>query len=245
MTPDPHPVSSIERLPPINAATAFVNRHFPACSVALLAGSIARGQAHARSDLDIVVLSPGERPRWATFAEFGWPIELFVDSLETYVETFARQAQRRWPLLPVLCAEGTVLIDCDGHARTVRDAATRLLAAGPAPLSDEEVTRDRHFLTVAYDDFADADDPDEARLLGHDLATLAASCYLVSHRRWRGFGTWLPRSLRDDDPALADAFTHALNALYQHDQKDPLLRFAEDALRLVGGHRFEGYGEAW
>ncbi len=127
----------------------------------------------------------------------------------------------------------------------MRDAATRLLAAGLAPLSDEEATRDRHFLTVAYDDFADADDPDEARLLGHELATLAASCYLVSHRRWRGFGKWLLRSLRDDDPALANDFTHALDALYRRNQKDPLLRFAEDALALVGGHRFEGYGEEW
>ncbi len=245
MVPDPHPVSSTERLPPIDAATAFVNRHFPACSVALLAGSVARGQAHARSDLDIVVFSLGERPRWATVAEVGWPIELFVDSLETYAETFARQAQRRWPLLPILCAEGTALIDRDGQARVVRDEATRLLAAGPAPLSDEEVTRDRHFLTVAYDDFADADDPDEARLLGHELATLAASSYLVSHRRWRGFGAWLLRSLRDDNPVLANDVTHALDALYRRNQKDPLLRFAEDALALVGGRRFEGYGEEW
>jgi len=243
--PGPQSASAAQRLQPVDAATAFVDCHFPLCSVALLAGSVARGHAHPRSDLDVVVLSAGEQPRWATFAENGWPIELFVDAPETYAATFERQVQRQWPLLPILCVEGTILVDRNGQAQAVKDAATHVLAAGPGPLNDEDKIRYRHFLTVAYDDFADADDPDEARLLGHELATLAASCYLVSHRQWRGFGKWLLRSLRDADPAQARAFTHALAALDAHGEKDPLLQFVAATLQLVGGHRFEGYGEEW
>jgi len=238
--------ASLDRQPdPGVAALACIHRHFPTCAVALLSGSVGRSEGRPASDLDVVVLSAGEQPRWATFTEAGWPIEVFVHTLESYLPAFGRDVQRRWPFFLVLCAEGRVLIDRDGRARAVQDEARRLLAAGPAPLSREEIDACRHYLTVALDDFADADDLDEARFIGHDLATKAATYYLTSHRHWRGLGKWLLRAVREADPAGAQELLHALAVLYQEGNKAPLHLFAQTVLSSLGGRRFEGYTETW
>src|SRR5947207_2983445 len=81
MVPDNEPA----RLPPIEAAKAFVDRHFPESLAAFLTGSAARGADTTSSDLDIVVIAPlGEEPRWATLHELGWPIELWVQTVASY-----------------------------------------------------------------------------------------------------------------------------------------------------------------
>lgn len=43
------------KLPPIEAAHQFINKHFPNCQGALLAGSVVRGEATETSDLDIII----------------------------------------------------------------------------------------------------------------------------------------------------------------------------------------------
>ena len=40
---------------PIEAASKFIEDHFPKCNAALLAGSVIRGEATETSDLDIIV----------------------------------------------------------------------------------------------------------------------------------------------------------------------------------------------
>ncbi len=227
------------------AALGCIHRHFPACAVALLSGSVVRGERRPASDLDVVVLAAGEQPRWATFTEDGWPVEIFVHTPASYLHAFDRDIQRHWPLFLTLCAGGRVLIDSDGLARAVQEEARRLLAAGPAPLSGKEIEACRHYLTVALDDFADADDPDEARFIGHDLATKAATYYLTSHRHWLGLGKWLLRAFREADPARAQELLHALAVLWQEGNKTPLHRFAQTVLSSLGGRRFEGYTETW
>src|SRR5262245_59462550 len=67
------------RLPPIEVASAFIDGHFPRCLAAFLAGSSSRGEATPTSDLDLLIVDPGEpAPRWATFHAMGWPIETFL-----------------------------------------------------------------------------------------------------------------------------------------------------------------------
>ncbi len=230
---------------PLVAATRFVQHHFPRCVFAVLAGSAAHGEPAPLSDLDLVVIAADEQPRWATYLEWGWPIEVFILTPTMYRAAFARNVQRRRPLLPILCVEGIVLVDRDGCGSEVRAEARRLLDAGPAPLSHEETAEYRYALTWMRDDLADAEDADEARLIGHDVATTAAQCYLAYRRHWVGRGKWLLRDLRDADPARAHEFAQALGALYRHGHKASLLAFADAILQLVGGRRFEGQEDPW
>ena len=238
-------MSSTERPNAVTAAANFVQRHFPTCSVALLAGSTAHGEAHARSDLDLVVISDGEHANWETFEEFGWLIEVFVRTPDSYQTALTNETQGRWPLLTTLCYEGIVLYDRDGLATTIKAEAQRVLEQGPAPLTAEEVAWHQYNLTWMLDDFADADDSTESYLMAHDLATTVAEFLLNYHHQWLGKGKWLIRNLRHADAARADALTKALTAFYQQQDKAPLLDFAEATLNLAGGRQFAGRSANW
>lgn len=239
------PVTPAERPDAITAAIAFIEQEFPTCSVALLAGSVARGEGHARSDLDMVIVSTDATPHWATHEAFGWPIEAFVHTPTSYLENFHYDIRQRWPLRPILCAEGLVLRDSDGLAEAMKATARKLLAEGPAPLNTEEIADYRFTLTWMLDDLADADTSDEARLVGHDLANVAARCLLASQRQWLGKGKWLLRRLREADPARARAWTQALAALDQQNETAPLLHFARGVLDALGGRQFAGQATIW
>lgn len=230
---------------PIATATLFVKQHYPACATAFLAGSVVAGTATASSDLDIVVIVPDEQPRWMTLIAFNWPIEVFILTPDGYRDAFARNVQLRRPLLLALCASGVVLVDRAGVAQQVREEAARLLAAGPPPLTEEEIAACRHELTWMRDDFADAVDLDEARMMAPDLAVTAARVYLAYHRHWLGLGKWLLRELRAADADRARMFTQALTAIHCKGEKAPLLAFADEMLDLVGGPRFGGVSGEW
>jgi hypothetical protein len=244
MSCQPHPEEPIEgsqRRSAVDAASAFVDHHFPECHLALLAGSAAHGPTTAASDLDIVVITPREDvPRWATFREFGWPIETFVHTPDSYPAAFAADVQKRWPLLPLLCRDGVVLRDRAGMAQQIKSEAQALLDQGPAPLNEEEISERRHTVTWMLEDLEGVEDPLEAFLMAGIVAHCAASLLLSLHCRWLGQGKWLPRELRRFDPARAQQLTDAIETLGRTGDKGPLVQFGDAVLDLVGGRRFEG-----
>ncbi len=69
----------------MEAAERFVANQFPSCEAAILAGSVVQGGATETSDLDIVILDEsGPGPFRRTYKAFGWVIEAFVLTKETY-----------------------------------------------------------------------------------------------------------------------------------------------------------------
>lgn len=242
---DSRDAASHEERDPIAIATEFVKQHYPTCSAAFLAGSVAIGAGTPSSDLDILVITPDERPRWTTLMEADWPIEVFILSPDMYRDAFAKDVRRRRPFFLSVCTQSVVLVDRDGIAERMKKEAQQLLAAGPSPLNDEELVEYRHELTWMRDDFADTDDLDEARLMAQDLAVTAARFYLAYHRHWLGLGKWLLRELRAASPAHAREFTEAMSAINCNGDKAPLLAFANAMLDFVGGARFGGVSGDW
>ncbi len=131
------------------------------------------------------------------------------------------------------------LTDRDGLAQTLRDEAHTWYAQGPSPLSADEIAAARYTLTWMVDDLADAGDPDELRLIGHDLVQQAVDYYLLTHQRWLGKGKWRMRQLHEVDPSIARDVAHALVALCEGD-KQPLLQFGALTLDQLGGRGFAG-----
>ena len=74
---------------PIEAATSIPN------CVALLGGSVARGEATKTSDLDIVIVDQSLTScyRESCYSN-GWPVEVFVHNFETYKTFFKMDCDR-------------------------------------------------------------------------------------------------------------------------------------------------------
>lgn len=225
----------------VQAATSLVERDFPHCLAAFLAGSVVRGEATATSDLDIVVIVPPDAPTYReSLRAFGWPVEVFVQTVAIHRQFAAKDAARRRPSTSMMACEGIVLQDRDGWAGRLKQEACALLEQGPPPLTAAELAWARYGLTDLLDDFIAAS-PDDALFVAHDLAQAAADLVLDHHRRWRGRGKWLLRLLRRLDPPLAEQLTAAMRALYEADKRQPLVAFVDNALGLVGGRLWEGF----
>ncbi|MGE6517417.1 nucleotidyltransferase domain-containing protein, partial [Lysinibacillus sphaericus] len=72
-------MGNTKKLNPIEAAKRFINKSFPNCQGAVLAGSVVRGEETDTSDLDIVVFEKSITSSYReSLIDFGWPIEIFV-----------------------------------------------------------------------------------------------------------------------------------------------------------------------
>jgi predicted nucleotidyltransferase len=127
---------------------ALLRSRFPNALGGVLAGSTARGEATASSDIDLVVLLPGPpAPMRRTERVDGQLVEFFIhteDSFHAFVER--ERVQRRSPLLHMV-AHGRIVGERDGRAARVQEAARALWNAGPAVLTHAEIEDRRYRLT--------------------------------------------------------------------------------------------------
>lgn len=230
------------RPPPLEAAKAFVVVHFINCQAALLGGSVARGDATATSDLDLVIITadPGA-PYRESFVYAGWPVEAFVHSEASCFEYFRRDAERRRPSLPTMCAEALVVHDQNGIAGRLRREARALLERGPAHPSAAEIDGQRYKITDLVDDLGGARDRHEAFVTAGELTTAVADLLLDMHGRWRGRGKWVLRALARELPTWEARLRRALDAFVAEGDPVELIAFADAALELAGGRLFEGF----
>ncbi|PEM99655.1 nucleotidyltransferase [Bacillus wiedmannii] len=95
---------------PMEAAQRIITSQFPNCDVALLGGSVVRGEATKTSDLDIVIVDQNLPSCYReSFYSNGWPVEVFVHNFETCKTFFKMDCDRGRPSLPQLVSEGIVL----------------------------------------------------------------------------------------------------------------------------------------
>ncbi len=136
-------------------------------------GSVVSGRRTATSDLDVVVLLHGApAPYRASLRYAGWPVEMFVHTEATWHAYVGRELrERRSPLL-WMCADGLLLFDTDGVGARLAAQARKLTAAGPHPVSEEEIDDRRYAITDLLDDLAGSSDPGE--------------CLFVTRPNWCG-----------------------------------------------------------
>jgi hypothetical protein len=231
------------RIPPVEAATTFLAKSFPHCSVAILGGSAAHGMITPVSDLDIVILDESLHiPFHKTYASDGWIIETFVvtqDSLEALIDTAAETAL---PSLLRMCTDGRILCD-DGSAVELIDRARQALVDGPYVWSSQDIDRARYEITDALLDLLSSDDRAERLFITGKLTSLVHEFILRTERQWIGDGKWALRALRSFDSELSDAFVAALESLYLIDEHEMLDAFIQKALYPYGGFLTANYCE--
>lgn len=229
------------QLDAIQAAHAVIDDRCPTCLAAFLAGSVARGEATATSDLDIMIVVPEGAPTYReSFHAYGWPVEIFVHTPSAHRRFAEQDAARRRPSTAMMDCEGIILRDVDGLAGQLKQEACRMLEQGPPPLTAAELALARYGVSDQMDDLVDAE-PGEACLIAAALAEAAATLILDCHGRWRGSGKWTVRMLRRLDPALASRLVDALAAFCVTGDKALLMGFAGDALALAGGRLWDGF----
>lgn len=105
---------------PMEAAQKFIQKYFPSCNGALLAGSVVRGEGTDTSDLDIIIFDETVPSSYReSFIEFDWPIEVFVHNASSYKPFFETDRERAQPSMPRMVSEGIILSD-DGVIEAIK-----------------------------------------------------------------------------------------------------------------------------
>ncbi|TQM04235.1 nucleotidyltransferase domain-containing protein [Pseudonocardia kunmingensis] len=222
----------------------ILDARFPDALGGLVAGSTARGEDTASSDVDLIVLLSGRpAPMRRTERVRGRLVEFFVHTEASFVEFVDRERQsRRSPLLH-MCAHGLIVCDHDQRLARLQGLARDRWSAGPAPLSVGELDDRRYRLTALLadlDDLADEVDPIDRTALAAAVFTEVADLALVSRGRWSGAGRWLGRRLRDTDADLGRNLASGVRAAVLGDAT-MLVTCGRAELDRLGGPLDAGY----
>ena len=229
------------RLEPIQAAQLFVEKHYPACQGAILAGSVIRGEATETSDLDIVIFDETVTSAYReSVIDIGWPIEVFVHNLTSYKSFFESDYKRAKPSLPRMVSEGKIIKDV-GVLRDIQEEAKVLLENGPEEWSEEIITMKRYFITDVLDDFIGCSNRTEEIFIANTLADQVSEFILRVNRKWIGTSKWVIRSLRYYDEAFASDFANAFDLYYKTGEKEQIIQLVESVLQPYGGLLFDGF----
>ncbi|RDU38939.1 nucleotidyltransferase domain-containing protein [Neobacillus piezotolerans] len=226
---------------PIEDALKIINAKFPNCQAALLAGSVVRGEATDRSDLDMVIFDGNLfAPYRESLIDNGWPIEAFVHNLTSYRDFFKSDIERGVPSLVRMVSEGVVLKGED-IIRPIKEEAKKLMEKGPEEWSDDLIVTKRYFLTDALDDFIGCTNRPEAIFIALTLANLASEFVLRVNGKWIGKSKWIFRSLKEYDEKFAERFTVAFDCFYKTNKKDKVIELVDGIMEPYGGRLFEGF----
>lgn len=197
-------------------AERFVAAHYPGAAVAVVAGSTARDERTATSDIDLLLIGgplfdvDGQTGEAAT-VEFGGEIfEVFAYTPAGFAEWADRSVAQHRPVIVHMLLEGIPLRD-DGSLPALRQEWQRVIDAGPSLSAHESAFR-RYVITDVLDDLRDASDPVEQHVEASVLFERVAELMLLTAGRWIATGKWLPRRLRALSPARADLLTAPLLA---------------------------------
>lgn len=226
----------------LNAAKNFIQSHFPNCSFALVAGSVVRGEATTTSDLDIVIINDvNEETYRESFYEYGWPIEVFIYTFDTYKSFLDSDVKRRRPTLAKMLSEGIILNDKYGLESKLKEEANQLLQNGPDPFDKAEMYSQRYTITDMVDDLIGAEVYEEEMFIVNELSEKIINFILVNNGQWMGRGKWLSKLLRKLDEELYLEIINSMNKFYKDNDKQYFINFVTKELNKYGGRLFEGY----
>ncbi len=171
-----------------------------------LAGSVARGETDARSNIDLYVIVGGDLRHRDQRIFSGVPVEMFFNPEERARRAFDDDRKEGRAPGVALMAFGHIIYDPDGVFERLRADALDVMEHGPA-VTDQQVTRQRYGAVNQLDNALDVveRDPAMAQILATEAVSQAIAVWFIER------GGWTPRAkdrleaLRRVDPEAADA----------------------------------------
>lgn len=225
----------------MDTARRLVAERYSNCLTAILGGSIVRGEGNNHSDLDIFVIDPMiQGPYRESLMYQGFPVEVFIHTLQSYKNFFKSDCERARPSLPQMVAEGKPIVEHRITKDIVKEAKI-LLETGPLSWSEEKRQIEQYGLTDLLDDFEGSTRPDEDLFIAGSLADKTHEFYLRVNHQWVGSSKWVLRALKRYHPEFANQFADAFKTFYNTGEKSAVIELVDEVLEPYGGRLFDGY----
>jgi len=226
------------------AASKFVAARFPGCDLAILAGSTARNEETATSDLDIVVIMPDLSSCYReSFFEFTWPIEVFIHTKESCLSWIEKDLKRRKPSLAQMFVEGVLIAGSADLLRELKEYSQSRLLQGPEKYSKEEDLETRYRITDLLDDLIGANQYLEQIFIINELLDLVLNYELINQGKWVVHNKRIPKGIKLLGLELSTIFNDAVTDFYQNKRKASIVNLVSKILDMHGGKIFDGYSQ--
>lgn len=225
----------------VEIATRLIQKKYPKCNGAILAGSVVRDEATVTSDLDLIILdSRVDTAYRESFLFSEIPVEAFIHNEFTIREFFKKDADRARPSLPTMIVEGVVIKDCTLLSE-LKIEADELLENGPTPWNSIQIDFARYFITDLVDDLIGCSNEKELIFIAGALAEKLHEFYLRTNGKWIGQSKWIYRALRKVDVEFANEFATTFDEFYRLRDKVKIVELVDRVMKPFGGRLFDGF----
>ncbi|HRJ12548.1 MAG TPA: hypothetical protein PKW15_04830, partial [Alphaproteobacteria bacterium] len=179
-------------------------------------------------------------PRRMSFIYQGIAFEVFLNTPDSLVAFFDYDRVLGVAANCDAACNSIILGPDQELAQKIRRHAAQLIAAGPTPLTPEDMEDRRYAITAAIKSIQSLKKGGELMGILSDLYVRLADFYLRANCKWSGKGKYLIRKLRHDFPQLADRYEKAFEKAF-NGKSQKLIQLMDDMLMPFGGRHFEGY----
>lgn len=167
----------------------------------LIGGTILRGEGHATSDFDLVLIHGASWRQRVQYWAYGVPVELFVNPDRALRAAMQHEVRVGRQVMIHLFRTGVIVLDPEGIAAALRAEAEALFAAGPQ-LPPPTIEQRQYHVACLLDDACDIRevDADRSRSLLNQALDGAAELHFLRSGRWQPRSKVLYDALAQDDP---------------------------------------------
>ena len=215
-------------------ARRYVAAHFPGALAALLAGSWARGEGYADSDLDIVVIDKSvDRVLFEGLQFEDWIVEVCALNPAHAAGFFDSCTKHRGAPVVQQIVDSILVIGDPAVADRVRRLAKAALDRGPEPITDADRLDVRFDLTLVRQHLLHANLESLPALAAYAHVQLSKAM-LDAGRCWRAERRSLRRAVAALNPAFAKHLDDALIAAIGGSPAS-MIEACTEVLSLLGG----------
>ena len=226
----------------MEAARGILGERYAGARVMFLAGSVMRGEATQTSDLDIVVVFEELEDAYReSFTFEGWPVEAFVNDVDSLRHFYERERKRGVPSLMRMVIEGLEVPGASEFSEGLKREAAEAYEAGPLPFDEAELQLRRYRLTDWADDIRFPRSGEELAASGAWLYQDASDFFFRSRGLWSAHSKTVPRRMREVDAEFASKFLAAFDELFTEKRSDAAIALVEELLAPFGGTLFDGF----
>ncbi len=223
-------------------AQEILQRNYPQAKAIFLAGSVARGEHTASSDLDLVVIFDRiECAYRESYNYANWPVEAFVHDTHT-LTYFINEVDRPsgYPSLASMINDGIVIPNTNALTDKLTQLAKTALKQGPPKWRQSDIDNARYQITDLVTDMLAPRSSAELHASGAALYSQLANYYFRSQNLWSAKAKAIPRRLKQVDQSLAQRFINSFADLFSRASPQQVIELSKYILQAQGGLLFAG-----
>jgi len=228
---------------PLPTIQKLIKERYPDAKALFWAGSVAANQGTDSSDLDLVIVFESLPNAYREFFIYdGWPIDAFIHDLSTLRYFCGKlEASDGKPALINMILQGQEILAQNSVSIEAKSIAVEALANGPDAWSQQQIDKERFFITDILDDIKSPKNKEEQIISAVHLFEPLLQFYFRTQKKWTASGKSLIRLFKQENPELAEEWTAAFESLVKTGDSKAVKTVVTKILEPYGGYLWDGF----